>query len=41
MKKVIKFFEWIDQFSVPISFRYKKEDSYSTCLGGLVSVIFF
>ena len=40
MKKIIKFFEWIDRFSVPISFRYKKEDSYSTCLGGIVSVIF-
>ena len=39
MKKITKFFEWIDRFSVPISFRYKKEDSFSTCLGGVVSVI--
>ena len=40
MKKITKFFEWIDRFSVPISFRYKKDDSFSTCLGGVVSLIF-
>ena len=36
---VKKFFEFIDLFYVPISFRYKKEDSYSTCIGGIFSFI--
>ena len=39
MKKVINFFEFIDQFDFPISFHYKKDDSYSTCLGGLVTLV--
>ena len=36
---VKKFLEFIDLFYVPISFRYKKEDSYSTCIGGIFSFI--
>ena len=39
MEKINKFFEWIDRFNVPISFRYKKDDNYSTFLGGLISTI--
>ena len=40
MENLIKrFFEFIDLFYVPISFRYKKEDSCSTCIGGIVSFI--
>ena len=41
MKLVKKFFEFIDFFHVPISFRYKNDDSYSTFIGGLFSLIFF
>ena len=29
----------IDIFSVPISLTYKKEDSFSTVLGGLLSIL--
>ena len=41
MKLVKKFFEFIDFFHVPISFRYKNDDSYSTFIGGLFTLIFF
>ena len=41
MKLVKKFFEFIDYFHVPISFRYKNDDSYSTFIGGLFTLIFF
>ena len=37
---VKSFFEFIDLFNVPISFRYKKDDSYSTFVGGIFSFIF-
>ena len=39
MKKMNKFFERVDRFNFPISFRYKKDDSYSTSLGGIVSLL--
>ena len=39
MKKMNKFFERADRFNFPISFRYKKDDSYSTSLGGIVSLL--
>ena len=41
MEKINKFFEWIDRFNVPISFRYKGDDNYSTFLGGLITTIIF
>ena len=41
MEKINKFFEWTDRFNVPISFRYKGDDSYSTFLGGLITTIIF
>ena len=40
-KKIKKFFKGRDLFSVPFSFRYKNEDSFSTFLGGLFTIIFF
>ena len=40
MNIVKNIFEFIDLFHVPISFRYKKEDSYSTFVGGVISFIF-
>ena len=40
IKCIIKFFKFIDLFAVPFSFRYKKENKYSTLLGGIVSFIF-
>ena len=39
MKKMSTFFEFMDRFNFPISFGYKKDDSYSTCLGGIVSFL--
>ena len=41
MEKINKFFEWTDRFNVPISFRYKGDDNYSTFLGGLITTIIF
>ena len=39
MKKIKGFFESIDQYGIPISFRYQKEDNYSTFIGGIFSFI--
>ena len=36
-----KFFRKIDLFAVPISFRYNKEESYSTFIGGFFTFIIF
>ena len=40
IKIIKKFFKYIDLFAVPFSFRYKKDNTYSTLLGGIVSFIF-
>ena len=40
LKKIKKFFKFIDLFAVPFSFRYKKENTYSSLLGGIFSLIF-
>ena len=39
MEKIKNFFEYLDQFNIPISFRYQKDDNYSTLMGGLISFI--
>ena len=39
-KDIKKSFKFIDLFAVPFSFRYKKENTYSTLLGGIFSFIF-
>ena len=39
-KDIKKSFKFIDLFAVPLSFRYKKENTYSTLLGGIFSLIF-
>lgn len=40
LKKIKKIFKLMDQYSVPISLRYKGDDYYSTALGGIVSLSF-
>ena len=39
-KKIKTFIKFIDLFAVPFSFRYKNENTYSTLLGGIFSLIF-
>jgi len=39
MEKIKSFFEFIDRFDIPISFRYQKDDSYSTFIGGFFSFV--
>ena len=39
MEKIKSFFELIDRFDIPISFRYQKDDSYSTFIGGFFSFV--
>ena len=41
LKKIKKILKLIDKFSVPISFRYKGDDNYSTALGGIFTLIVF
>ena len=38
-QKIRHFFEFTDRFDFPISFRYKREDSFSTCFGGIISFL--
>lgn len=38
--RVTKFLKENDYFAIPISFRYKEEDKYSTLLGGIMTVLF-
>ena len=40
MKSIKKFLRTIDIFGIPLTFRYKKNDKYSTSLGGLTIIIF-
>ena len=40
MKSIKKFLRLIDVFAVPISFRYKQKNYYSTSLGGLFIILF-
>lgn len=40
MKQVKKFFKKCDLFSVPFSFRYRNNDTFSTFSGGFLSIIF-
>ena len=40
MKNLKKFLRSIDLFGVPLTFRYKSKDKYSTSLGGFTMVIF-
>jgi len=39
MEKIKSFFELIDRFDIPISFRYQKDDSYSTPISGFFSFV--
>ena len=39
MEKIKSFFEFIDRFDIPISFRYQKDDRYSTFIGGFFSFV--
>ena len=39
MKKIKKILKKVDIFAVPFSFRYKKEEKFSTSLGGLVTLV--
>ncbi len=41
LKKIKKIFKLMDQYSVPISLRYKGDDYYSTALGGIFSLLVF
>ena len=40
MKSIKVFLRTIDIFGIPLTFRYKKKDKYSTSLGGLTIIIF-
>lgn len=40
MKQIKKFFKKCDLFSVPFSFRYRNNDTFSTFSGGFLSIIF-
>ena len=33
------YFKKFDRFEVPISFRHKKEDTYTTWIGGLFTIL--
>ena len=39
MTEIFHYFKKYDQFAVPISFRHKKEDTYSNWLGGVLTII--
>ena len=40
MSIITKFLKNIDQFGVPFSFKYNSEEKYTTCLGGIIFLIF-
>ena len=40
MKKIKKFLKKLDVFGVPMSFKYKLKDTYSTSLGGFIMIIY-
>ena len=40
MKYFKNFLRTIDIFGIPLTFRYKKKDKYSTALGGLIIILF-
>lgn len=40
MKKIKKFLKKLDVFGVPMNFRYKLKDTYSTSLGGFIMILY-
>ena len=40
MSIIKKFLKKIDQFGIPFTFKYKSEEKYTTCLGGIIFFLF-